>query len=222
MGGEVNPINQELLVRQADAHAWTEIWVAGRGWLRIDPTAAVSPLRIEEGVNAALGPIGVIPTIIAADRLGVLAALRYGWQALNGRWEQWVVGYNLQRQRDFFASLGYPSIDWRTLGFWLLVATFGIGGIVTAGLLLRERPGRPDPSVAAWNRYCAKLAAAGLARKPHEGPLDFLARVRSERPACAGEAEEITRRYIAARYGRGATREELRELAARVREFHPA
>jgi transglutaminase-like putative cysteine protease len=222
LGGEMNPINHELLVRQADAHAWTEIWIAGEGWLRIDPTAAVSPLRIEEGVNAALGPIGVIPSLIAADKLGVLASLRFGWQVLNGRWEQWVVGYNVQRQRDFFASLGYPSVDWRTLGFWLLVATFGIGGIVTAGLLLRERPGRPDPSALAWQRYCAKLAAAGVARAAHEGPLDYLARVRAEKPAHAGAAEEITRRYIAARYGAGATREELRELASRVREFRPA
>ena len=61
-GGEVNPLNNELIVRQADAHAWSEIWVKEEGWVRIDPTAAVSPLRVDGGVNAALGPIGVIPT----------------------------------------------------------------------------------------------------------------------------------------------------------------
>lgn len=220
-GGEVNPIDQEVIVRQADAHAWTEIWLAGEGWVRIDPTAAVSPLRIEQGVNAALGPIGVLPTIIAADRLGVLATLRFGWQVINGRWDQWVVGYDTTRQRDFFARLGYPSIDWRTLGFWLLIATFAIGGAVTLGLLVRERPRREDPSLAAWNRYCAKLAAAGLPRAAHEGPLDFLARVRSQKPGHAAQAEEITRRYVAARYGPGASRDELRSLAARVREFRP-
>ncbi|HSN22050.1 MAG TPA: DUF3488 and transglutaminase-like domain-containing protein, partial [Usitatibacter sp.] len=127
-GGEVNPFDHEVIVRQADAHAWTEIWLRGEGWVRVDPTAAVSPLRIEQGVNAALGPIGVLPTLIAADRLGVLATLRFGWQVVNGQWDRWVVGYDTQRQRDFFARMGYPSVDWRTLGFWLLVATFAIGG----------------------------------------------------------------------------------------------
>ncbi|HUJ00699.1 MAG TPA: DUF3488 and transglutaminase-like domain-containing protein [Usitatibacter sp.] len=221
-GGEVNPFNGEIIVRQADAHAWTEIWLRGEGWVRVDPTAAVSPLRVEEGVNAALGPIGVLPTIIAADRLGLLASVRFGWQVINGRWEQWVVGYDTERQRDFFARLGYPSVDWRTLGFWLLVATFAIGGAVTLGLLVRERPRREEASLVAWNRFCAKLAAAGLARAPHEGPLDYLARVKAAKPELAANAEEITRRYIAARYGPGASREELRDLAGRVREFRAA
>jgi transglutaminase-like putative cysteine protease len=221
-GGEVNPFSNELIVRQADAHAWTEIWLQGEGWTRVDPTAAVSPTRIEQGVNAALGPIGVIPSIIAADRLGVLASLRFGWQVLNGRWEQWVVGYNTERQRDFFSRLGIPSVDWRTLGFWLVIAVIVVGGAVTLGLLVRERPRRPDASLAAWNRYCAKLAAAGLGRAPHEGPLDYLARVRRARPDWGSAAEEITRRYVAARYGAGATREELRALAGLVREFRAA
>ena len=221
-GGEVNPFDNELVVRQSDAHAWTEVWLPGDGWVRVDPTAAVSPLRVEQGVNAALGPIGVIPNLIASDRLGLLSGLRFGWQVLNGRWDQWVVGYDTARQRDFFARLGYPAIDWRTLGFWLMVATFAIGAAVTFGLLVRERPRRTEPSLAAWNRYCEKLARAGLARASHEGPLDFLARVKARKPEWAAEAEEITRRYVAARYGTGASREELRELRARVRRFEPA
>jgi hypothetical protein len=221
-GGEVNPLNNELIVRQADAHAWVEIWVEGEGWVRTDPTAAVSPLRVEGGVNAALGPIGMYSSIIAADPLGLLANLRYGWQYLNSQWDQWVVGYNVDRQRQFFSQLGLASIDWRVLGFWLLVATFAIGGVVALGLLVRDRAPRPEASLAAWNRFCAKLAAAGLARDPSEGPLDFLARVRAKRPLAAPDAEEITRRYVAARYGAGATRDELRELRRLVRDFRPA
>jgi transglutaminase-like putative cysteine protease len=225
-GGEVNPFNQELIVRQADAHAWTEVWLQGDGWVRVDPTAAVSPLRVEGGVNAALGPIGVFPSMIAADKLGVLAGLRYGWQVMNSQWDQWVVGYNMDKQRQFFADLGFPSVDWRTLGIWLVIAVFGVGGAVTIGLLVRDRPPRREASLAAWNRFCAKLAAAGLARLPHEGPLDYLARVKAARPRHAAHAEEITRRYVEARYGAGASRDELRKLASLVRDFrassHPA
>jgi transglutaminase-like putative cysteine protease len=218
-GGEVNPFNQELIVRQADAHAWTEIWLQGEGWVRVDPTAAVSPLRVESGVNAALGPIGMFPSMIAADKLGLLAGMRYGWQMLNSQWDQWVIGYNMDKQRQFFADLGFPAVDWRTLGIWLVLAIFVVGGAVTLGLLVRDRPPRREPSLVAWNRFCGKLAAAGLPRLPQEGPMDYLARVRAARPRYAAEAEEITRRYVDARYGGGATRGELRKLANLVREF---
>jgi len=221
-GGEVNPYTNELIVRQADAHAWTEIWIAGEGWLRVDPTAAVSPLRVEGGVNAALGPIGVLPSLIAADRFGVLSSIRYAWQMLNGQWNEWVLGYNMDRQRQFFGNLGFRDIDWRTLGFWLMIATFVVGGAVSIGLLVRDRPRRIEPSLAAWNRFCAKLAAAGVARAPHEGPLDFLARVRSIRPQLAQAAQDITLRYVDARYGPGASRQAMKELERRVREFRAA
>jgi hypothetical protein len=157
--------------------------------------------------------------MIAADKLGLLSSVRYGWQMLNSQWDQWVIGYNMDKQRQFFGDLGFPAVDWRTLGFWLLVAVFAVGAAVTVGLLVRDRPPRREAALVAWNRFCHKLAASGLPRLPHEGPMDFLARVQALHPECGDEAAEITRRYVEARYGAGATREELRELASRVREF---
>ncbi len=221
-GGEMNPLNHELIVRQADAHAWVEVWLEGRGWVRVDPTSVVSPTRIDGGINAALGPIGVIPTLIAADRLHVLANLRYAWDALNSQWNQWVLGYNVDRQRQFLESLGLAVGDWKRLGLWLAVASVAVGGLVGLGLVLRDLPGRRDPAVVAWERYCAKLAAAGLARQPWEGPLDFLARVEAAHPAVADEARGITADYVQARYGAGLGRGALRALQARVRRFRPA
>lgn len=221
-GGEVNPINNELVVRQADAHAWTEIWIPEEGWIRVDPTGAVSPLRVESGVNAALGPIGVMSSIVAADPLGLLATVRDTWRAMNSQWDQWVVGYDMDKQRQFFMQFGIPSVDWQTLGVWLLVATFGLGGAIALWLLVRDLPPRREASLAAWDQFCTKLAAVGVVRGASEGPMDFLARVRAKRPECAESAEDIARRYIAARYGIGATRDELRELTRRVREFRPA
>ena len=221
-GGEVNPLNRELLVRQADAHAWVEVWLEDRGWLRIDPTSVVAPMRIDSGINAALGPIGMIPALIAADRLRVLANLRYAWDALNSEWNQWVLGYNVDRQRQFLSRLGLGIADWKNLAIWLVAATLSVGGLVGLGLVLRDLPARRDPAVLAWERFCAKLAAAGLARAPSEGPLDFLARVQASQPAVADEARRITERYVEARYGAGITRRECRDLLARVRRFRPA
>jgi transglutaminase-like putative cysteine protease len=222
-GGEVNPFNNELIVRQHDAHAWTEIWLEGKGWVRVDPTAAVSPLRVEGGVNAALGPIGAMSSFIAADRLGLLSKMRYAWQLVNSQWDQWIVGYNADRQKQFLSRLGLGAqIDWRTLAMWLVGTTFVVGGLVAVGLLLRDLPRRGEASVVAWRAFNRKLAAAGLARAPHEGPLDFLARVALARPDLEPAAAEITRRYVEARYGHGASREELRELDRRVRAFRVA
>lgn len=221
-GGEVNPFNNELIVRQQDAHAWAEIWIEGRGWVRVDPTAAVSPLRVEGGVNAALGPIGTMSSLIAADRLGLLAKARFAWQLVNSQWDQWIVGYNVDRQRQFLGRLGLEKIDWMTLAAWLTVATFLVGALVALGLLIRDLPRRGEPSVVAWQRYCAKLAATGLARAPHEGPLDYLSRITRARPDLASAASDITQRYVAARYGPGATPGELRELGRLVRAFRAA
>jgi protein-glutamine gamma-glutamyltransferase len=170
-------------------------------------------------VNAALGPIGMASAMMAADRLGILASVHFGWQYLNSQWDQWIVGYNMEKQRQFFSDLGFRDVDWRTLAFWLMAAILLVGGAVTLGLLFRERRPRAEASLLAWNHFCAKLAATGLARAPHEGPLDFLARVQRAHPELSADAEEITRRYVQARYGDGATRDELRELAMRVREF---
>jgi transglutaminase-like putative cysteine protease len=221
-GGEVNPLNRELIVRQADAHAWSEVWLDAEGWVRIDPTAAVSPTRVENGMSAAFGPIGVIPAIIAADQFGVLAQMRWAWQMVSSSWDQWVIGYNTDRQRQFFQNLGMPNVDWRSLAFWLVIATFTVAAAISIGLLVRDRPPRRDPAVLAWQRYCAKLAAAGIARAPHEGPLDFLVRVKSMKPQIAKDAEEITGRYIEARYGTGASRAEMKELLRRIGELKPA
>ena len=221
-GGEVNPLNAELLVRQADAHAWVEVWLQDRGWIRLDPTSVVAPNRIDSGINAALGPIGVIPSLIAADRLRVLAGLRYAWNALDSQWNQWVLGYNVDRQRQFLASLGLEIASWKNLAVWLTLATLVVGALVGLGLVLRDLPVRRDPDVVAWARFCAKLAETGLVRAPHEGPLDFLARIEAARPALASDAREITRRYVQARYGEGITKRERRELFALVRGFRPA
>ena len=221
-GGELNLINNELVVRQADAHAWVEIWLRDRGWVRVDPTAAVSPLRVESGVNAALGPIGMLPSLIAADPIGLLAGIRDAWRAVNSQWDSWVVGYSIDRQRQFFSQFGLPDVDWRTLFFGLLAATLIIGSGISIGLLVRDRPRRGEPSLMAWNGFSAKLAAAGLARAPHEGPLDYLRRIEAANPPWAPQAREIASRYAQARYGSGATREELRELARLVRDLRTA
>ncbi len=202
-GGEINPITRQLVVRQSEAHAWAEIWLPDLGWLRADPTFAVSPLRINRGMNEALGPQGVLNGLIQADRFGFLKQVGFTWDALNNQWNQWVVGFNEERQRYAFEKLlGIGNMDWRQLAIWLIGAILATGGMVSLVLLRKVYVSRKTPVIAAYDRFCAKLAKAGIARAPHEGPMDLLARIERERPALLAGARPLVEAYVAIRYSR--------------------
>src|ERR1039457_5975328 len=62
-GGDINPVDGYMIVRQSDAHAWAEVWLKGRGWVRFDPTAAASPVRVESGIAAAVPATDPLPLI---------------------------------------------------------------------------------------------------------------------------------------------------------------
>jgi hypothetical protein len=172
-GGEVNPVDGYLEVRQYDAHAWTEVWIAGRGWLRIDPTAISAPSRINSNLAAAVPANEALPLLARAD-MAWLKELRYRLDAVTNGWNQWVLGYNPQRQRDLLASLGLKEPDWRSMTAILSV----LCGIVLLGLtawILRNRL-RVDPALAAWRRFTARLARRGIVWREWEGPLAFAER----------------------------------------------
>ncbi len=225
-GGELNPLTRQLVVRQSDAHAWTEIWLADLGWVRVDPTFAVSPLRINQGFTAAMGPVGVVNNLVAADKLGLLRQLQYSWDALNTEWNRWVVGFNADRQRDFLSRMGMQTVDWKNIAIWLGSALFGIVGITTLLLLGRLYTKRKDPLVAIYDRLCNKLAKAGFPRAPHEGPLDYLTRVARQQPGIARDLHDLIETYIALRYAKPAAaptvfQTELRRLVQLERRFRP-
>ena len=179
-------------MRQADAHAWSEIWIKGQGWIRIDPTASVSPLRVENGVNGAFGPIGILPSLIEADRTGLIGNMRYAWHALNSQWDEWVVGYNLDRQRQFFSNMGYPSVDWQTLGFWLMAAIIASAARSPSGCCA-YRPPRREPRCGV-GPFLRQVAAAGLGARL-TGPIDYRCACAPSLPAAARQ-RGITRRYF--------------------------
>ena len=175
-GGELNPVDGYLTVRQSDAHAWAEVWLAGSGWRRIDPTAAVAPERIRSSLAGALpknSPFGLGPLInLQNDPHSWLAQLRFGVGAINNAWNQWVLDYNPDRQRSFLEELGAAFGNVRTLA----------GAALTAALLLLLRRRRasppPDPLDALYRTFCRQQARHGMQRAPDEGPLDYAARLR--------------------------------------------
>lgn len=213
-GGERNPLDGYLIVRQSDAHAWAEVWLEGRGWVRIDPTAVVAPARVETGIADALGTGEPLPALVQI-RADWLRGLRYRWEALNNAWNQQVLGYDPQRQRELLSRLGLPDTDWRSLA--------GILGAVCALLLaaitawtLYQKP-RRDPALRLWQRALRHLARRQVHCAPWETPEAVARRVEAERPELAAAFRRVVDAYLQARYGAAApTLTILRDAVAQL------
>ena len=220
-GGEINPVDGYLTVRQSDAHAWAEIWIADKGWLRVDPTAAVAPSRIERGIGAALPAGDPLPALVRLDS-DWLRNLHNRWEATNNAWNQWVLGYDPERQRDVLSRLGLREPDWRKMTWALAMICAALLSALTAWTLYQRRSG--TPAQAAWLAYCRRLSRLGVTRESWEGPLEFAARlsgIAEERPEYS-EIAQITREAAAsfADLHYGASRpEHLQKLKACARRL---
>ncbi len=215
LGGEVNPVDGYVVVRQSDAHAWSEVWLPEEGWVRVDPTAAVSPLRIERGLAAAV-PETDRP-LLAREGFNWLKQARFALDAVANTWNQWVLGYNPDRQMRFLAQFGLAEVTWQNM---VIILTAVSGIIILAlslALLLRVSAARPDPVQRAYLSYCNAMAKRGAARKPAEGPRDFAARVSMQFPELRDAAHRISALYVSLRYGREAERGNLHALRDAVR-----
>ena len=217
-GGERNPFGEYFIVRQADAHAWTEVWLADEGWVRVDPTAAVSPLRIQSGIAAAVSRSEPLPFFVRGD-YPLLRQLQFTWDSLANQWNQWVLGYNPERQRWVLSRVGIDDATWRTLGLALVAATVLIMLALTPLMLRTLRAQANDPVRRAYSIFCAKLTRIGMPCKPTEGPLRYAERLCRARPDIGSDVEGITRLYVALRYAPHPGTASLRELEQRVRQF---
>ena len=198
-GGEINPDGGYMIVRDSDAHAWAEALLDGV-WQRFDPTAAVAPSRIERGLGAAL-PQGEPVPYLARIEMTWLKSLRLHWDAVNYQWQRSVVGFNLQRQRDFLRDLGLAAAQPWQLG--ALVGAFALAWGMALLALARARHDRADPASLLWRVLCRRLARAGLPRAPSEGPLAYTQRAATRWPQWRTALERIGELYAALRYGPG-------------------
>jgi hypothetical protein len=218
LGGETNPIGDYVIVRQADAHAWAEVWLRGRGWVRVDPTAAVSPARVEQGIGAT-GAASALPLFMHDNR--VLRRMRLTWDSVANTWNQWVLGYTAERQRTLLSRVGLDDATWRTLAGLLLAATGLIVLVLALVTLRRLRVRVHDPVSRAYFAFCAKLARRGLARDAAEGPLTYADRVTKLRPDLDTAVGDFVALYVALRYGDEPGEDNVGRLRRLARDFQP-
>jgi len=219
-GGDWNPLGGYLIVRQSHAHAWSEVWLPGVGWRRVDPTAAVAPERVERGLEASFAGSEFLPGALARNS-PLLWQARMFWDNLNARWNDGVVQFDRATQDALLSDLGFDDPDWRAFA-----AALGIGlGLAVAGLVawlaLEFRPRRADPATIAYRRFTGRLARRGIENGVGEAPRDFAKRVRRLRPDLGTPALAITETYLRLRYGPAPAAADLRLLRALVTRFRP-
>ena len=158
-GGEMNAVDGFWTVRQSDAHAWAEVWYAGRGWVRVDPTSAVAPGRTG-ALQRLAAPQGVVGQALSNLNPAFTLQLRAAWEAINNAWGQRVLNYSQSKQLDLLKNIGFQSPSWADLSY-LLIGITVLVSLLGAGWTLWERS-QHDP----WLRLLAKarkhLAKAGI------------------------------------------------------------
>jgi transglutaminase-like putative cysteine protease len=218
LGGELNPLGDYLIVRQSDAHAWVEVWLDGRGWVRVDPTAAVAPTRVEPseilaGLAAGAparfqigdpGPVGRW-----AHRFRLLA------DAIDAGWRSWVLEYSSARQQRLLDAVGLGVLREYGLALAMVVASAVVLSLIAAGMGRGRAP--HDPLEKLYARFCRRLAARGLVRRPSEGPMMLCERAASTWPDLRTPIASFMSLYLLLRYGREAhDANNLRELRQRL------
>jgi transglutaminase-like putative cysteine protease len=217
-GGEYNDLGGYYVLRQYDAHAWAEVWLRERGWVRVDPTAAIAPSRIQDGLNAALPGNTALPFFVRTQS-PFLLRLRFNLDALANQWNQWVLGYDSERQFAFLTRLGMEDITWKKLALNMLAGVALLVGLFTLFMLRRLAVRQRDAVQALYLRFCRKLEKRGSTRAAHEGAQDFALRAAQRHPQHVAQIADISARYIALRYGDRHGAEALRAFRDAVRAF---
>ncbi len=220
-GGEPNPFGDYMVVRQSSAHAWTEVWLQGQGWTRVDPTAAVAPERIELGLPDSLRLGDPMPGGLMRS-VAILADMRMAWDLANARWDEFVLGYGPELQMDLLSRFGLnmPSPVQLVLIIFALVGAFLL--LLTLYLARHYRPQTRDRALALYRRFIKKLAKAGYDTPMYESPKDLASRIGRQHPRIQGQLNLVVDSYLIARY-RKTDRYELalEQLRKAVQEFKP-
>jgi transglutaminase-like putative cysteine protease len=196
-GGELNTMGNYMIVRQSDAHAWTEVWLPESGWVRIDPTAAVAPERIDAGRTGAMFDGAAAAWGLAAPSR-LLHNLVLAWDAANAKWNAWILGYGPENQERFMSWLGMEDPDWRQMLLTLVALVTGITMLISLALMLRYRPPSRDRAAVLYERFVRK---SGLKPATGETPRVFAQRVERDSALSADSVHSITDTYLDVRYG---------------------
>ena len=202
-GGELNPVSGAVVVRQYDAHAWSEVWLEGQGWVRVDPTAAVAPDRVEYGLEQALAEEGSFleNTPLSAlhfKNIALINAMRLRLDALSYEWQSWVLGFDRNTQSTLLTRLFQGNEPWKyalaLAGAWaLIMLPFALR------LWLSERP-HVTPQDRVLVDFLSLMSRHGFDRKPGESLAHLQGRISAANSNKANAANAFLNTYSAYQY----------------------
>jgi protein-glutamine gamma-glutamyltransferase len=224
MGGEFNPYDDTLTVRQYDAHAWSEVWFPGEGWIRVDPTAAVAPERVNQGSDSVLQSQDSFlqdegfSLMRFRDSL-LLNNLRLRLEMIDYAWNRFVLNYDEGTQTRLFSVLFGVVTQ-------IKIALVAISALLvvlacSAYLVFRQQPQAAQlPATRYYLRFCNYLAGLGVARQVGETPLQYQQRLVQQFPQWAREIVDITQSYVELVFGgKQADPHQLKEFRTKVKQF---
>ncbi len=227
LGGKTNPYGNYILVRQSDAHVWVEVWLKGKGWTRVDPTYAVAPSRIEQGMEMAV-PADELPDFLSSGQRGVFITfreqIRNRWEAINAQWDSFFIGYSSDDQKSFLSRFGIhlETLKGKIKSLLAVLSLVILSGILlSAGLFSKTRASRKDPIQRIYLKFCSKLAKAGFPRRADQGPRDYAAEIGRKERRLKERVDEIMDVYIILRYTRRGNDKILNKFGLLVNRFHP-
>lgn len=211
-GGEMN--GDYMIVRQSDAHAWSEVWLNG-SWQRIDPTATVSPSRIEQGISSM--PAGEPVPLLARTSSNRFRELQLRWDRVNHNWQKLFVEFDRSRQNALWSRIGLP----KPTALQLVLLILALAAVWTL-FLVGQKPAIRKPADAAEKIWLATLRLykkRGVEIAPSETSSRYTARLKAAWPEQAALIEQHFQRLDMLRFGRlsAPAREELLKAASHSR-----
>lgn len=217
-GGEFNEAGGFLEVRQANAHAWAEVWLSGKGWTRFDPTTAIAPERVEQALDIeqqiATRTVSIVPTEVLRQSFSWIKQVKQFWGSVDYSWQRWIINFNRGSQKGLFEQLGIH--DLKPVVYWLLVL-IGAITLVFAWLMLRHKTTAEDPAVKLYRRFCQKIPDIKI--EPSETPYAFARRCKQKHPQQAQAINRITELFIKIRYYPDNDDRNLAELKKQIDHF---
>ncbi len=215
LGGEYNPKANLMTVRQQDAHAWAEYWSNTQGWVRIDPTAAIAPERIENGINYNLSLADEGKIHYQPSELGYLKYLlrEAGWysQLAKVQWNRWVVGFDYTRQQQLLKGLGIAHFDVGKITAIAFAIAMTILFLI-AYVFHRKNAQKKSAITQLYQDFCNKLAKRGIAIQTGEAPMEFLQRINQNLPHNQAEFQQITQIYTKIKYGSDGNQQDFEKM----------
>jgi len=201
-GGYHNDVDGYFEIRQSDAHAWAEVWLKDKGWVRVDPTAAVAPERVMQNLAGAIPPHGLAGFVNQTfSAMSLVKTMHMQWDAINNSWNQWVLNYNQKTQKNLLDSFGFKNIDWPQMSMLFFITGSILIGMIALPLVLNK------PTISALDRvyfsFCSRMAKRTAPRDVGEGPDAYLRRLKVELPNDQlPPIEQFLNFYITAKYAR--------------------